>query len=198
MRRRQPDPGAAAVEFALVAPVLFLLLFGIIDYGAWFADQISIRQAAASGARMAAGWSVDDSAVPPWGTLPTPGCTPWDGGPAQVLPSVEIEALGCRIQSSAQPLTGRVYVRIRIIPPDQVGAASPASATGPDTWASPNAVQICLLQAHASLTGFIPLPAPVITARVVMPLNGTSTNGITLVGGSQALPGGLSWTDSCP
>lgn len=31
--RRRDTRGAAALEFALVAPILFLLLFGIIDYG---------------------------------------------------------------------------------------------------------------------------------------------------------------------
>ena len=44
-RPRRDDAGASAVEFALVAPVLFLILFGIVDYGIWFADSISARQA---------------------------------------------------------------------------------------------------------------------------------------------------------
>ncbi len=47
------DEGAAAVEFALVAPLLFLLLFGSIQYGMLF-FQI---QAAASTARTAARWA---------------------------------------------------------------------------------------------------------------------------------------------
>src|SRR5689334_14442289 len=50
-RSRRADTGASAVEFALVAPVLFLVLFGIIDYGIWFADSISARQAVRDGAR---------------------------------------------------------------------------------------------------------------------------------------------------
>ena len=47
----RPDTGASAVEFALLAPVLFLILFGIIDYGIWFADSISMRQAVRDAAR---------------------------------------------------------------------------------------------------------------------------------------------------
>ena len=49
--RRRADPGAAAVEFALVTPLLLVMLFGIIDYGIWFADSISARQAVRDAAR---------------------------------------------------------------------------------------------------------------------------------------------------
>lgn len=53
MDRRRPEGGAAAVEFALVMPVLFLLIFGIIDYGMLFFDSIGLRQGAREGARQA-------------------------------------------------------------------------------------------------------------------------------------------------
>jgi hypothetical protein len=192
--QRRPDRGSVAVEFALVAPFLLLLLFGIIEYGVWFADQITVRQGAATGARLASTWSIDDSPTPPWGTPPPTGCTAWDG-----TPSDAIEALGCSIQASAQPLTGKVYVKIRILPPDQLSAASPTSPTPPeDAWASPNAVRICLLQVHDSITGFIPVPSNVVTARVDMPLEGTSSSGTILAEGQQTLPDGRSWDTSCP
>jgi Flp pilus assembly protein TadG len=47
------DAGAAAVEFALVTPVLLLLLFGIIDYGLWFNASLSVRQGVRESARQA-------------------------------------------------------------------------------------------------------------------------------------------------
>ena len=47
------DDGAAAVEFALVSPILFLLLFGIITFGMVFAQQLSLTNAARQGARVA-------------------------------------------------------------------------------------------------------------------------------------------------
>jgi Flp pilus assembly protein TadG len=53
-RRRGADRGAAAVEFALVTPLLLVILFGIIDYGIWFADSISARQAVRNVARQGA------------------------------------------------------------------------------------------------------------------------------------------------
>jgi Flp pilus assembly protein TadG len=43
-----------AVEFALLLPVLLLLLFGIIDFGRALNAQITLTQAAREGARLAA------------------------------------------------------------------------------------------------------------------------------------------------
>jgi Flp pilus assembly protein TadG len=54
-RGRAPgdDRGAALVEFAIVMPLLFMLLFGIIDFGMQFANINSIRQGTREGARQA-------------------------------------------------------------------------------------------------------------------------------------------------
>ncbi len=49
--RGRRDEGASAVEFALILPILALLVFGIIDYGLWFADSISMRQGVREAAR---------------------------------------------------------------------------------------------------------------------------------------------------
>ena len=51
---RAKDRGAAVVEFALLLPVLLLLLFGIIDFGRALNAQITITQAAREGARLVA------------------------------------------------------------------------------------------------------------------------------------------------
>ncbi len=48
------DRGAAAVEFALLLPLLLLLVFGIIDFGRAINVQITLTQAAREGARLAA------------------------------------------------------------------------------------------------------------------------------------------------
>ena len=57
MKRRPPrntprDRGAAAVEFALLLPLLLLLVFGIIDFGRALNAQITLTQAAREGARL--------------------------------------------------------------------------------------------------------------------------------------------------
>lgn len=54
LRARRGDRGAAAVEFALVAPLLLMLVFGIISYGYMLSFRQAISQGAAEGVRAAA------------------------------------------------------------------------------------------------------------------------------------------------
>jgi Flp pilus assembly protein TadG len=53
--QRRPDRarGAALVEFALVMPLLFMLLFGIVDFGMQFANINAMRQGTREAARQA-------------------------------------------------------------------------------------------------------------------------------------------------
>jgi Flp pilus assembly protein TadG len=52
--RRRDDRGASAVEFALVLPVLLLVLFGMISAGFMFNDHLSVTNAIREGARTGA------------------------------------------------------------------------------------------------------------------------------------------------
>jgi Flp pilus assembly protein TadG len=55
MRRiRKSENGQAMVEFALVAPILFLILFGIIQFGIAFMHSVTLTDAVRAGARKAA------------------------------------------------------------------------------------------------------------------------------------------------
>ena len=54
MRRRTNDRGANLVEFALLAPLLLLLVFGIIEFGWLFGQFNDVRHGAREGARFAA------------------------------------------------------------------------------------------------------------------------------------------------
>jgi hypothetical protein len=55
------ERGAALVEFALVAPVLLLLIFGAFEYGMFFKDYLTVSNTTRTGARVgsAAGSSAD-------------------------------------------------------------------------------------------------------------------------------------------
>jgi Flp pilus assembly protein TadG len=52
--RRRADRGASAVEFALVFPLLLILVFGLIQYGLYFWALQGGSDLARSGARLAA------------------------------------------------------------------------------------------------------------------------------------------------
>ncbi len=53
-RRRRDSRGASAVEFALVAPLLIMLLFGIISTGFSFYETIAATDAVRAGSRFGA------------------------------------------------------------------------------------------------------------------------------------------------
>ena len=53
-RRKLGSRGASLVEFALLAPLLIILLFGIIEFAWLFAQNLNVRHGAREGARLAA------------------------------------------------------------------------------------------------------------------------------------------------
>lgn len=56
------ERGAAAVEFALVVPILLLLVFGIIDFSRAYNAQVTLNEAAAQGVRkLATGGTAADA-----------------------------------------------------------------------------------------------------------------------------------------
>jgi len=51
--RRDREKGAAIVEFAVILPLFLTLVFGVMEVGWMFAQQVEIRNAAREGARLA-------------------------------------------------------------------------------------------------------------------------------------------------
>jgi Flp pilus assembly protein TadG len=84
-RLRGRDDGAAAVEMALVMPLLLFVLFGIVDLSRAYDTQIQLSQAAREGARLVSMQSTSDlttrihqaapSLCPTPETTPVPTCT---------------------------------------------------------------------------------------------------------------------------
>jgi hypothetical protein len=61
--RRADERGAVAVEFALIAMILFTLLFGILQFGLWFWSWQTGAHAAREAARFAAVQPCDDAGI---------------------------------------------------------------------------------------------------------------------------------------
>ncbi len=61
-RQRPPERGAALVEFAIVAPLLVLLLLGMVEFGWLFGQYNDVRHGAREGGRYA---SVNGGITPP-------------------------------------------------------------------------------------------------------------------------------------
>jgi Flp pilus assembly pilin Flp len=84
LRRRRSERGAAAVEFALIAMILFTLLFGIIQFGLWFWAWQAGGHAAREAARVAAVTPCDAAKIV------AAGKKPLDGAPTTNTPTVDI------------------------------------------------------------------------------------------------------------
>lgn len=60
--RGRDDTGAQLVEFALIVPVLLLIVVGVINFGYLFGQKLSLNQAVREGARMAVVPGTDNGA----------------------------------------------------------------------------------------------------------------------------------------
>jgi Flp pilus assembly protein TadG len=91
-RERQRSGGQAMVEFALVAPLFFLLLFGIIEAGRFIFYYETLNNATREGARYAIVNGASTLGCP---TGPAaPGSTPCDTAGNDVKARVRAAALG--------------------------------------------------------------------------------------------------------
>jgi Flp pilus assembly protein TadG len=86
IHKERSERGAAAVEFALVMPLLFLLVFGIIEFGFVFNKELSVTHSAREGVRVFAlngnGTAAQTAAVAASGMNPAPTCTASPAPPA--------------------------------------------------------------------------------------------------------------------
>lgn len=165
------ERGAVAVEFALVVPVLLLLVFGFIDYGAYYSDVVGVRQGAREAARQ--------GSVASWGAA----CSP-----SGASGSAHVQALMCQARTAAMTAgTGTVQAKVRFVDcalGPCTDAPYPAKADI-DSGNSTASIRICLSATHASLTHYVPFPADgVITTKVDfrienVPAAGTETAGTT-------------------
>lgn len=130
IRNRRRARGQGLVEIALVLPVFLLILFGLIDLGAYvFSDNV-MSQAAREGARLAsteAGWigktTADDA-----------GCNQ-PGGPVCPTPATFASDVAAAVKRTTGGLTSAVTVYVRCDP----AGSPPTGAWTTGSCASNNA-----------------------------------------------------------
>lgn len=113
-RRRATERAQAMVEFAMIAPVLFLLMFAVFQVGLVYMQYQQVGFAASEGARCAA--------VARTAPVSRPACAPAATSPANAAvtraiakaPSLDLDAGDVTVSSdSGWALPGRVAVTVR-------------------------------------------------------------------------------------
>lgn len=134
--RRRGESGAAAVEFALVLPVLLLLLFGIIEFGRLMTTYSTVRLASRESARYGSAVGQSSSGVPRYADCSgiraaakdvavLPGLTDgdihvgYDGGPGTS------EGFTCPVGGSIDPNSVVSGTRIIVTVTHEFDAATP-------------------------------------------------------------------------
>ncbi len=124
------DSGASALEFALVVPVLLLLVFGILDYGIYFANTLGAESGVREASRRAA---VEE--------FPAGACS----GVSAKSGDPDLQKTACLAVTAASPVSGTAFARVVAPPP-------------PASWAKGQDVRVCLVVDGQSVTNFVPLP----------------------------------------
>jgi Flp pilus assembly pilin Flp len=112
MTRRRREDGAAAVEFALVVPMLLIILLAIISLGWVFNQQLTLTQAAREGARIIAVQPEDAGSVAAAEARITgmvgPGAT--ITYPTTCSEAVEDDEITVRVEAPMEDITGWLAV----------------------------------------------------------------------------------------
>jgi Flp pilus assembly protein TadG len=172
---RSGDSGAAAVEFALVLPVLLLILFGIVDYGIYFSDSVAGQSGVQNATRQASIASFTDCATPLTNFV--------SNQPDGAAPTPDMQAVACMVAKRTQALTGTVYVDV-VLP----------TVSGVSTWTTGQPLLVCETIVAAGLTGFVPLPdGGQVRSKSVMTIQDPTNTATPEAGGEQTFSGDDGW-----
>lgn len=126
---RRIERGAAALEFGLVSPIVFAVLFGTLTYGLWFNDSLNLRQGLREASRQ--------GVVANYGTETcTMAFTPGKE------PSTNIRSLMCRAEADVHAMTGQTYIKVVL----------------PGHWVRGQQLVVCGMVRADRLPGLVPLP----------------------------------------
>lgn len=118
-RSRAGEDGAAAVEFALLVPVICVVVFATISYAYMFSFRQALSQAAAEGARASVGAAVTGTCPPTAAAYPVTGC------PAQAAAA---DAVARSLDGYGMTCNGAAHLTCAITPPTT--CSGPPAASG--------------------------------------------------------------------
>jgi Flp pilus assembly protein TadG len=156
-RRRSPTRAQALVEFALVAPIFFIMLFALIDFGRYVYYVQILNNAAREGARYAI---VHGAQGIPSSGPPAPGTTSSDPSGANVKSTVRNFLVGVIGQT-----TGALTVNVCWQPANGVGA--PCSG---DNGRS-NPVEVTVDYQFRSVIPVVPIPPITVQGASTLVIN---------------------------
>jgi hypothetical protein len=170
---RRTERGAAALEFGLVSPIVFAVLFGTLTYGLWFNGSLNLRQGLREASRqgVVANYGTDTCSMTFNGTEP----------------SENIKKLMCRAKSDVGAMTGKTYVKVTL------------TSAG---WVRGQELLVCGMVQADRLPGLVPLPGDrmirwssrmsiesATPAQAANPANTLSERG-----GEEQPPDGMDWS----
>jgi Flp pilus assembly protein TadG len=165
LRRASGDGGAVLVEFALVMPILLLLLFGVVEFGINLNDYQSVRQAARDAARQAV-----------VGDYGSGTCAP----PLSATAAQNSQAVACTAKSA----TGLTGVAAKVIFLDQNGT----------TDFSTDKVTVCLAVKAKSMTGLLKPFLSNVTMKTTVQMRAEKQLALSTTAYADTDPTGASWS----
>lgn len=179
-RRRRSERGIALVEFAIVAPLFFFLLFGLIDFGVNLSNEISLRQGVREGARQ--------------GSVATFGSTASCGATFTTPGSANMQKLICLTKSRTDMTASEVSVAIRFDPTNTSYPAGAVSASPPVG----NGIIVCAVTPMVSPSKFLSpvLDGKYLKSKTTMRIEKGS--GVAESIANEADPTGANWSWCTP
>ena len=166
--RTRTEDGAAAVEFALVSSLLFVLVFGIIQYGFYFNDSMDVRQGVREASRM--------GVVRNFAT--DPRCTSASDDMARLRCTTAIQINPAATSAQLTAGTSGVYVKV----------------VKPATWAKTQPLVVCAVSKSSGASGMLPMPdGGYVSGSTQMSIEQDAAPLPTGVTTSDPLPSGLTY-----
>jgi len=158
--RRRRGRAQAMVEFALVAPIFFLILFGIIDFGRYVYYVQILNNAAREGTRYAIVHG--SNSLAPSGPA-APGTVTTDPAGTNVINIVKSFATGVIQGSSVMTVTPTWW--------QNTSDPDPAASVGDGTNAREDLVQVIVTYQFTSAIPLVPLPPIQVMGSSVLVIN---------------------------